>query len=60
MFASRIAYPCVLIPNLTEHTTLVIAVSIGNLDPCIPYWSECHSISSTGSHYPKILYLKQL
>lgn len=60
MFASRVAYLCVLLPLLTVHTTLIIAVFIGNLDPCIPYWSECHSISSTGRQIPEFFVFKAL
>ncbi|MFC3096028.1 hypothetical protein [Alteromonas sediminis] len=33
---------------------------MGNLSPCVPYWSECHSISATGRQYPEFFVFKAL
>lgn len=60
MLASRVAYLCVFLSVITVHITLIIALAFGNLIPCFPYWSECHSISSTGRQYPEFFVFKAL
>jgi hypothetical protein len=56
----KIALLCVLLPLATVHITLITAMSIGNLEPCIPYYSNCHSISATGRQYPEFFIFKGL
>lgn len=60
MSASYIAYVCALLPIITVHLTLAIALTAGNLEPCVPYWSQCHSISATGRQYPEFFVFKGL
>ena len=55
-----LAYTCALIPTITVHITLFIAVLGDNLHPCLPYWSHCHSISATGRQYPEFFVFKGL
>lgn len=60
MQLSRLAFCCALLPILTVHTTLFLALSGGNLHQCLPYWSDCHSISATGRQYPEFFVFKAL
>jgi len=60
MLPYRIAMICVFLPLLAVHSTLIIGISFGNLDACIPYWSHCHSISATGRQYPEFFVFKAL
>lgn len=60
MLPYRIAMLCVFIPLIAVHTTLTIGVSVGNLEPCNPYWADCHSISATGRQYPEFFVFKAL
>ncbi|MEM0910072.1 MAG: hypothetical protein AAGJ37_03800 [Pseudomonadota bacterium] len=55
-----IALITVLLPLISVHATLTIGIVVGNLDPCIPYWSSCHSISATGRQYPEFFVFKAL
>ena len=56
----KIALICVFLPLISVHVTLTIALSVGNLELCNPYWSECHSISATGRQYPEFFVFKAL
>ena len=56
----KISLICVFLPLVCVHTTLVIGIAMGNLEPCVPYWSECHSISATGRQYPEFFVFKAL
>jgi hypothetical protein len=56
----KIAIVAVLLPLLTVHTTLTISILFGNLEYCLPYWSQCHSISATGRQYPEFFVFKAL
>lgn len=58
MIPYRIALICFLLPLVTAHTTLTIGISMGNLELCIPYWSQCHSVSATGRQYPEFFVFK--
>lgn len=60
MIPYRIALICVFLPLIAVHTTLTIAISFGNLEFCIPYWSHCHSVSATGRQYPEFFVFKAL
>ena len=57
---SSLAYACALIPTITVHLTLGVALWSDNLHACIPYWSYCHSISATGRQYPEFFIFKGL
>lgn len=60
MPAYRFAYLCAFFPFASVHITLIIGVSIGNLDACMPYWADCHSISASGRQMPEFLVFKAL
>ncbi len=60
MLPFRIAMICVFLPLISVHTTLTIAIALDNLHSCIPYWSECHSVSATGRQYPEFFVFKAL
>lgn len=60
MLPYRIALICVLLPLIAVHSTLTIAITFGNLEFCIPYWSHCHSVSATGRQYPEFFVFKAL
>lgn len=55
-----IALIAVFLPLVSVHLTLAIGILVGNLGPCIPYWSSCHSISATGRQYPEFFVFKAL
>ncbi|WP_334028479.1 hypothetical protein [Alteromonas sp. P256] len=60
MIPRAIAMICVFLPFIAVHTTLLIGIFVGNLEPCNPYWSSCHSISATGRQYPEFFVFKAL
>ncbi len=60
MRASTIAYLCAVVPILSVHLTLILAIYFDNLSSCLPYWSHCHSISATGRQYPEFFFFKGL
>lgn len=60
MQAKYLAFACALIPTLTVHSTLTIALVSENLHACNPYWWKCHSISATGRQYPEFFVFKAL
>ncbi|MDI9244698.1 hypothetical protein [Marinobacter sp. CHS3-4] len=39
-----------LLPLLTIHVTLAVSIIQGFVEPCVPYWDSCTSISRTGRH----------
>lgn len=60
MVPYKIALICLFLPLVAVHLTLAIAIAFTNLEPCNPYWSECHSISATGRQYPEFFVFKAL
>lgn len=60
MRASTIANFCAVVPILSVHLTLILAIYFDNLSSCSPYWSQCHSISATGRQYPEFFFFKGL
>mgnify|MGYP000084537089 CR=1 FL=1 len=56
----KIAMICVLLPLFTVHLTLTVSIFLENLQACLPYWSDCHSISATGRQYPEFFVFKAL
>lgn len=56
----KLALICVFLPLISVHLTLSIGIIAQNLEACIPYWSECHSISATGRQYPEFFIFKAL
>jgi len=60
MLPYRIAQLCVFLPLIAVHITLTTGIAMGNLEPCNPYWSDCHSISATGRQYPEFFIFKAL
>ena len=56
----KIAMICVLLPLFTVHLTLIVSISFENIQACLPYWSDCHSISATGRQYPEFFVFKAL
>lgn len=45
-----LALAAALVPLLTIHLTFAVTVLEGHVEPCIPYWDSCTSISRTGRH----------
>jgi len=45
-----IALAAGLLPLVTIHTTFAVSVLQGFVEPCMPYWDSCTSISRTGRH----------
>lgn len=56
----KIAMICVLLPLFTVHLTLAVSIFFENIQACLPYWSNCHSISATGRQYPEFFVFKAL
>ncbi len=44
------AWLVVLLPVITIHLCWAISTIEGYVDPCFPYWAECHSISKSGRY----------
>ena len=55
-----IALICVFLPASSVHITATLAMSFENIQTCLPYWSECYSISATGRGYPEFFVFKAL
>ncbi len=55
-----IALICVFLPFFSVHLTFAISIYFDNLNLCIPYWQQCHSISATGRQYPEFFFFKAL
>ena len=55
-----IALLCVFVPLISVHLTATIAMLFGNVHTCVPYWSDCYSISATGRGYPEFFVFKAL
>ncbi len=47
-----------LIPLITIHVTFMVSVFEGYVEPCMPYWDSCTSISRTGRHGTSYLIFK--
>ena len=55
-----IALLCVFVPLISVHLTATISMVFGNNILCVPYWSDCYSISGTGREYPEFFFFKGL
>jgi hypothetical protein len=56
----KVALICTFLPLVSVHLTAVIAMSFDNIITCIPYYSNCYSISATGRGYPEYFVFKGL
>ncbi len=56
----KVALICVFLPAISVHLTATIGMSFGNINACVPYWSDCYSISATGRAYPEFFVFKAL
>lgn len=50
MSLARLGYAAALLPLLTIHLAFFTSVVQGYIEPCLPYWSDCVSISRSGRH----------
>ncbi len=51
---------CVMIPAVATHLSWLISTYFQIIDPCLPYWADCVSISRTARHLPAALVFKGL
>lgn len=47
---TRLGYMAALLPLLTIHLAFFTSMAQGYIEPCLPYWRDCVSISRSGRH----------
>ena len=57
---SRLPVLCSLVPIVTAHLCYWLAVEMGHIELCNPYWDGCSSISKTGRQPPEAILFKGL